>query len=133
MYYAARRFARHVARHALTPRLSRLPSLRMRLAAMSSAVAGLRENTPSLLSTPALARLTAYRNYLEQQARADAACTRIRPAHTSGVVARTIFKKISAASTAASRTVAEKHVQSVRHMLKAERGLSAWSPLYPLK
>lgn len=92
---------------------------------MHSAVAGLRENTPSILSVPALARLTAYRNYLEQQVRADAACTQIRPVHASGVVARTIFKKSSAASTVAGRIAAEKHVQSVRRMLKAERGLSA--------
>lgn len=100
---------------------------------MGSAVAGLRESTSFPLSAPVLARLTAYQNYLEQQARADAACTQTRSALASGVIARTIFKKLGAASTAAGRIAAEKHVQSVRHMLKAERGLSAWSPLYPLK
>ena len=125
MYYAARRLARHAARRARTPRLSRLPSLRTRLEAVNSAVAGLRESTPSPLSAPALARLTAYQNHLEQQVRADAACTQVRSVHASGVIARTIFKKISAASTVAGRIAAEKHVQSVCHMLKAERGLSA--------
>lgn len=133
MYYATRRLARHAARRALTPRPCRLPSLRARLAAVGSAVAGLRESTSSPLSAPVLARLTAYQNHLEQQARANAACTQTRSAPASGVIARTIFKKLGAASTAAGRIAAEKHVQSVRHMLKAERGLSAWSPLYPLK
>jgi hypothetical protein len=125
VYYATRRLARRTARRTLTPRLSRLSSLRARLEAVNSAVAGLRENTPAILSVPALARLMMYRNYLEQQVRADAACTQIRPAYASGVVARTIFKKISATSTVAGRSAAEKHIQSVRHMLKAERGLSA--------
>ena len=125
MYYSARRLARRAARHALTPRLSRLPSLRTRLEAVNSAVAGLRENTPSILSVPALARLTAYQNYLEQHVRADAACTQNRAVHASGAVARTIFKKSSFASTTAGRIAAEKHVQSARHMLQAESGLSA--------
>lgn len=100
---------------------------------MNCALRSLTTSAPSTLSLPALARLTAYRSHLEQLTRANTSSRRVRPARATGVIARTIFKKVRAASAVAGRVAAEKQVQSVRQMLRAERGLSAWSPLYPLK
>lgn len=123
---------RLAARASLPTRSARFSGLVARLAAVNCAIHDLTAGAPSAPSLPVLARLTAYRNHLEQLSRA-AATSQARSTRATGVVARTIFKKVRASSAAAGRLNAEKHVQSVRQMLRAERGLSAWSPLYPLK
>lgn len=122
-YLAARRAARRVR----LPHNSKVRPLLARLGVMRRALTT--SGTPGDCSTPLslLSRLRVYEEHLAQRVKADAFLGQKRAPVpvTTGAVSRLTLKRVGASSPALRRTAAAAHTQSVRHMLRADRTLSA--------
>lgn len=122
-YLAARRAARKVPpqrKGNLRPLLARLRATQR---AMTALVAGRGADEVS----PALSNLQMYEKRLVQQIKASVSSNNGRRPHTavSGALTRTTLKQVRVGSSVRERVAAATHACSIRHMVTAERALSA--------
>jgi hypothetical protein len=127
--------ARRVVRGTLSTQNSNLRPFLARLGAAQRVIAGLAFRQNANKASLPLNALQTYTRRLTQQIRADALSSSGRRHGTAptGATTQTTFKSARAGSPAEERITAATHVRSTRHMFAAERALSAWSPIYPLK